>query len=107
MDGYYHIMKNGDINFVFNQEYNTANLTFNLYNSNDILIKTQANFPVQSTTNGMNYITLVVRDSYCIGSGFFYLEVINSKNEKMYLRFFNDYSSCTVQGEQGGQGLGQ
>lgn len=102
MDGYYHIMKSGEINFVFNQEYNGSNLTFNLYNSNDILIKTQSDFPALSTTNGMNYLTLLVRDSYCIGKGFFYLEVINSKNEKMYLRFFNDYDGCTVQGENPG-----
>lgn len=100
LDGYYHIMKSGEINFVFNQEYSSSNLTFNLYNSNDVLIRTQANFPALSTTNGMNYLTLLVRDGYCIGKGFFYLEVINSKNEKMYLRFFNDYDGCAaIEGE--------
>ncbi len=106
MDGYYHIMTNGEIKFVFNQEYNDVNLTFNLYNSNDILIKTQANFPVQATTNGMNYLTLIVRNAYCIGKGFFYLEVINSKNEKMYLRFYNDFydPTCPLEGQNGESG---
>lgn len=103
MDGYYHIMKGGNINFVFDQEYDAANLQFNLYNSNDVLIRTQADFPAMGTTNGKNYLTLVVRNSYCIGAGFFYLEIINSKKEKMYLRFYNDYSGCTIQGEGSGQ----
>jgi hypothetical protein len=107
MDGYYHIMKNGDINFVFNQEYNSADLVFNLYNSNDVLIKTQADFPAINTTNGLNYRTIVVRDSYCIGAGFFYLEVINSKKEKMYLRFYNDFTGCIPTMEGNGQGFGQ
>jgi hypothetical protein len=104
LDGYYHVMKNGDIKFVFDQEYDDANLTFNLYNSNDILIRTQAQFPPVSTTHGMNYKTIVVRGSDCIGQGFFYLEVINSKNEKMYLRFYNDYTGCTPSQNQGGEG---
>lgn len=102
MDGYYHIMKNGEIKFVFDQEYDDANLTFNLYNSEDILIKTQADFPAVGTTHGMNYKTILVRDSYCIGSGFFYLEFINSKKEKMYLRFYNDYTGCTPSEVEGG-----
>ena len=95
-------MKNGEIKFVFNQEYDDANLTFNLYNSEDVLIKTQADFPAVTTTNGMNYKTIVVRDAYCIGVGFFYLEFINSKKEKMYLRFYNDYTGCTptVEGDK-------
>ena len=102
MDGYYHIMTNGEIKFVFNQEYNDANLKFNLYNSNDILIKNHSNFPALATTNGMNYLTLIVRDAYCIGKGFFYLEVINSKNEKTYLRFYNDYIDNPACPESGG-----
>jgi hypothetical protein len=101
LDGYYHVMKNGDIKFVFNQEYDGANLKFNLYNSKDIHIRNQSGFPALVTTHGMNYLTLSVRDTYCIGQGFFYLEVINSKNEKMYLRFYNDYSGCTPAVEQG------
>jgi hypothetical protein len=94
MDGYYHIMKNGEIKFIFNQEYASSNLTFNIYTSKDKLLRTQTNFPAIATTNGPNYLTIDVKDNRCIGSGFFYLEVINSKKEVMYLRFYNDYSGC-------------
>lgn len=102
LDGYYHIMKNGQIQFVFNQEYNSANLTFTIYNSMDQPVKTQADFPALATTNGMNYLAIDVTGSHCIGTGFFYLEVTNSKKEVSYLRFYNDYSGCTISGDGGG-----
>lgn len=92
MDGYYHVMKNGYVNFVYNQEYNSSILKFNLYNPNGELVRTNVNFPVINVTNGANYISLDVRGQYCIGTGFFYLEFINDKKEKSYLRFYNDYT---------------
>lgn len=94
LDGFHHTMKNGKIRFVFDQEYDTDNLTFNIYNQNDVLVKTQSHFSPIQTTNGDNYLTIDVSDNtHCIGRGFFYLEVINSKKEKMYLRFFNDFTN--------------
>jgi hypothetical protein len=93
LDGYYHIMKNGKIKFIFDQEYDTDDLKFKMFNHKDILHRTDADFPIQSTTNGDNYVTIDVSDvTNCIGKGFFYLEVTNSKKEKSYLRFFNDHS---------------
>lgn len=93
MDGFHHTMKDGEIKFVFDQEYAEGPLTFNIYDQEDNLVKTQADFPTVSTTYGDNYLTLdVTENGECIGRGFFYLEVINSKKEKLYLRFFNDYS---------------
>jgi hypothetical protein len=107
LDGYYHVMKNGKINFVFNQEYDTqSQLKFNIYNSNDVLMKTHLDYPNQQVTNGENYISLdVTGASTCIGVGMFYLEVINDKKEKFYLRFYNDYTLCYPQAEQSGGGL--
>ncbi len=98
LDGFYHIMDDGKIRFVFDQEYDADDLTFNIYNHMDVLVKDQSDFPTLATTNGANYLTIDVSDdTHCIGRGFFYLEVINSKKEKMYLRFLNDYQNpaCT------------
>src|SRR3989338_2363333 len=100
LDGYYQVMKNGKINFVFNQEYDAqSQLKFNIYNDNDVLIKTHNHYPNVAVTNGENYISLdVTGTSTCIGVGMFYLEVINDKKEKFYLRFYNDYTGCVIQG---------
>lgn len=98
MDGYYHIMKSGKIRFIFDQQYDADILEFNIYDYHDDLVKTQADFTAVNTTYGDNYLTIDVSTSQdCIGRGFFYLEVITSKNEKLYLRFFNDFSTpgCT------------
>lgn len=93
LDGYYHVMKDGMIRFIFDQQYDTDDLVFNIYNDHDELVKTESDFSSISTTYGDNYLTIDVSDqSHCIGRGFFYLEVITSKKEKMYLRFFNDHS---------------
>ncbi len=98
LDGFYHIMNEGQIRFVFDQEYDADDLKFNIYNQNDELVKTQADYPALATTYGDNYLEIdVSTNGYCIGRGFFYLEVINSKKEKLYMRFFNNYTSefCT------------
>ena len=93
VDGFYHIMKKGKIKFVFDQEYDADNLKFNIYNQMDVLVRTQADFAPVSTTYGKNYLTIDASTAQdCLGRGFFYLEVINSKKEKLYLRFFNDYT---------------
>lgn len=98
MNGYYHVMKDGLIKFVFDQEYDAEDLTFNIYNDMDELVKTQSDFSSVSSTNGRNYLTIDVSQngSSCLGEGFFYLEVINSKKERMYLRFHNEHSNCSV-----------
>jgi len=97
LDGYYHVMKEGKINFLFNQEYDASILKFNIYDVNSNLIKTDSDFPIIPTTNGDNYITIDVSGvSNCIDKDFYYLEVISNKKEKMYLRFLNDFvvSGC-------------
>jgi len=86
-------MKEGQIRFIFDQQYNSEDLTFNIYNYHDELVKTQASYPAIATTHGENYLMIdVTEDDTCLGRGFFYLEVITSKKEKMYLRYFNDYT---------------
>lgn len=96
-DGFYYPMKAGKLRFVFNHNYDTQNgLKFNIYNSLGVFQKSQASFPPVLVTYGDNYITLdLTTSSGCIGEGIFVLEVISDKKEKTYLRFYNDYNSCT------------
>ena len=95
LDGYYHVMKNGQINFIFDQEYDTDNLSFKIFDSDDQVVKTNTDFTAISTTHGANYLTIdVSATADCIGQGFFYLEVTNSKKEKSYIRFYNDLDQC-------------
>src|SRR5690606_30195528 len=44
LDGYYHIMEDGFIRFVYDQEYGSSELKFNIYNGRDELMKTQTNY---------------------------------------------------------------
>ena len=97
LDGYYHIMKDGKIYFEYENEYKATDLRFTIYKSLNVPIRTEEDFPAVPVRFGRNYITLDVQtDEFCIGKGFFYLETVNEKNEKKYLRFYNDYDNCTV-----------
>lgn len=106
LDGYYYTMKNGKLRFTFNQNYDTQNnLKFNIYDRKGLLMKTQASFPAVQVTYGENYLTLdLTTTSGCIGQDFFILEVISDKKEKTYLRFYNEYNSCTPAYEGSGGG---
>lgn len=108
VDGSYYAMKNGKLRFVFNQNYDTQNnLKFNIYNFLGSLQRTQANFPAVQATYGDNYITLdLTTPSGCLGEGIFVLEVISDKKEKTYLRFYNEYKSCTPEAETPPGGIG-
>lgn len=108
VDGAYYTMKNGKLRFVFNQNYDTQNnLKFNIYNFLGNLQKVQTNFPAVQATYGDNYITLdLTTTSGCLGQGMFVLEVISDKKEKTYLRFYNEYNSCTPEVETLPGGIG-
>lgn len=101
LDGYYYTVKSGKLRFVFNQNYDTQNnLKFNIYDEKGALIKTQISYPAVQATYGNNYLTLdLTTTSGCVGLGFFVLEVISDKKEKMYLRFYNEYGGCSMQPE--------
>ncbi|MDF3026944.1 MAG: hypothetical protein K0S23_1251 [Fluviicola sp.] len=108
LDGYYYTMKNGKLRFVFNQNYDTQNnMKFNIYDQKGLLMKTQTSFPAVQVIYGENYLTLdLTTTNGCIGQGFFILEVISDKKEKMVLRFYNEYNSCTPEGEGAPGGIG-
>ena len=100
LDGYYHIMKNGKINIEFIQEYAPSTLNFTIFNEMDESVKTNADFATITTNPGKNLITIdVSNNTNCLGQGFFYIEVVNDKKEKLYLRFYNDYSGCVFNEE--------
>lgn len=94
LDGYYHVMKDNEINFVFNQEYESETLKFEIYNSNNLLVRTEQDYTPINTTHGKNYITLPVTSTNCIGDGHFFLIAKNEKKEKFYLRFHVEGSGC-------------
>jgi hypothetical protein len=96
MDGSYYVVKEGMLRFMFNQEYDAEDLTFNMYNYKDELVLSDNDIWAIPTTNGKNYLTIdLTTPTSCLdGKGFFYIEVINSKKEKLYLRFYNDYDDC-------------
>ncbi|MBD3638023.1 MAG: DNRLRE domain-containing protein [Crocinitomicaceae bacterium] len=97
LDGNYYVTNNGKFCFVYNEEYNDPNIEFNIYNQNGDIVATEANFLLQSLFHGENRVVLDFTDNgICIGPGFFILEVINDKNEKFYLRFYNDHSLCAT-----------
>lgn len=95
-DGYYHIFNNGFINFNFYQEYSNSPLIFNIYNVQNNIVKTNANFPTVNTTKGNNSVTLNVSSlaGNCLATGYYLLEVFDSKNTKMYLRVYISNSQC-------------
>lgn len=90
MNGFYHVVNDGKLRFVYEEEYNSANqLKFNIYNDRNDVVKTQANYAAINTKLGDNYLTVDLSNlgGYS-NNGFYYLEIINEKKEKKYLRFY-------------------
>ena len=60
-----------------------------------MIIATQDDFGLAETSFLENRIVLdFTTNGFCIGKGYFVLEVINAKNEKFYLRIYNNYNGC-------------
>jgi|GEM_PF-3906357 len=95
LDGYYHVMNNCKINFMYAEEYNSPTLTFNIYTDDMNKVFDQSHFPVVPLIQGENRISLNVSDpTHCLpGNDTYILEVINGKKERFYLRFYN--ATCT------------
>jgi hypothetical protein len=99
LDGYYHVMSTCNVTFVYNEEYNSSALTFNIYTSDMIKQFDQSNFPTVPVALGENRISLFVGDdAHCLGTGQYILEVINAKKEHFYLRFYNSCTTCAIHG---------
>jgi len=100
LDGYYHVMNNCSIDFVYNEEYNSSELTFTIYTDDMIKLYDQTNFPIVPVALGDNRVSLYVGDNaHCLGQGAFILDVVNAKKEHFYLRFYNNCSTCAIEGE--------
>ncbi|MBI3136217.1 MAG: DNRLRE domain-containing protein [Bacteroidetes bacterium] len=95
LDGNYYVTNSGRFCFVYNEEYNDPNIKFNIYNQLGNVVADQTDFTLENLIHGENRVVLdLTTNGYCLGTGFFILEVINDKNEKFYLRFYNGHSSC-------------
>lgn len=97
LDGGYHVA-NGVLRFVYDEEYNDTDgeLRYNVYDQYNTVVATQDDIPL-SVSYGDNRLGLNIA---CIGlrlsKGYYILEVINEKNEKQYVRFYNprNYLLC-------------
>lgn len=95
LNGNFYVTNNGYFCFIFNQEYNDSTITFNVYNRSNVIVATQNDFDLEEMIFGENRVVLdLTNTNFCLGKGYFVLEVINGKGEKFYLRFYNNYSGC-------------
>lgn len=95
LNGNYYVTNNGYFCFVYNQEYNDTTLTFNIYRISNSLAATQDDFALENMNFGENRVVLdLTPQGFCLGKGFYVLEVINGKGEHFYLRFYNGYNGC-------------
>lgn len=91
LDGNYYTTRNNILSVEYPGEYNVSKLKFNVYNDLNQVVATQSNNTVVNTlyvTNGDNRFRF---NFGCTGvpltPGFYIMEIINEKNEKMYMRF--------------------
>jgi len=111
LDAEFLIIQNGIINFYYNEEYlGSGNLTYNLYDYTHQIVLSNTSASITGFYNGykpyrINYtIPLQYKDNYCtinlqdsgLNAGYYILEVINSKNEKFYLRIKNNQTLSTI-----------
>jgi hypothetical protein len=94
LDGGYHTASNGILSFIYFEEYNDADnlLNYTIYNSKREIIGSSSTHSLQVIYGENKYQINMPDDLYNQTRNYFTLEVINEKNEKWLLRFFNDVS---------------
>ncbi len=100
LDGYFHVMNNCRINFLYNEEYNSSTLNFTIYTDDMIKQYDQGDFPAVPLNIGENRVSLFIGDSeHCLTDGNYILDVVNEKKEHFYLRFYKtDCMNCASEG---------
>lgn len=93
LDGGFHNLVNNKLFFKVDGEYNnnnTYNLNYNIYDKNNAVVASPAMTPSllvpASLVSGDNRYSMNIA-STTLASGFYILEVINEKKEKVFLRF--------------------
>jgi hypothetical protein len=100
LDAGFIIVKSGTLGFRYEEEYTGGNLNFKIYDKNNQAV-TQTSvvppntFPVKFGDNRyvMDLTSSSIVPTGSLPGGFYILEVMNEKNEKMLLRFRNDVSN--------------
>jgi hypothetical protein len=99
-DGGYHLCDNNRLCFVYNEEYfreEDAKLCYYIYNENMVAVAgvdksgnaLTGGSPVPGVQAGSNKYAFQLSDMNLPTGNFYLLEVVNSKNEKYFLRFKN------------------
>lgn len=93
LDGGYHTA-NGGVRFKYNEEYNDQDgeLTYNVYNKYHRIVGTQDSIAIDIDYGYNNCSLNMTCSGLGLTFGHYILEVINEKNEKWYLRFYNPRS---------------
>ncbi len=89
LDGGVYRVVNDKVYLKYQEEYNSSNFKFNIYDDNNLLFANQSNLSL-TTFNGYgdNRIEIgLLGSGVTFPLGYYILEVINDKNEKWYLRF--------------------
>lgn len=100
LDAGYYLVKDGNLKFKFDEEYNDLNdkMSFKIYNDQHTLVSNSATIPstaiplILTSDFGENFKTLnllhcSISSSGSLPNGYYILEVENEKHEKWYLRF--------------------
>lgn len=83
LDGGYHHVTDSDLKFKYFEEYNESSLNYSIYACSDMSIPLMTD--VLPVTYGDNRKSIDVNG---LSSGYYILAVTNTKDEKLYLRFF-------------------
>lgn len=86
LDGGYYKLVNDRLFFKTDEEYTTTAIKYNIYNMARVLSNSGANINTLVSASGDNRYELDC-SSAILNSGYYILEVINDKNESLYLRF--------------------
>ena len=100
LNGNYYVSNSGKFCFVYNEEYNDPDIKFNIYNIDNEIVLNQNSFNLSPMIYGENRVVLDFTNFYCFVKGYYMLEVTNSKNEKFYLRFYNDKNPVSGSGSE-------
>lgn len=88
IDGGYYNANGGKLYFTTDGEYSQINLKFNIYNnSNNIVMSNSSSPSINSVIQKLGDNRYILSNLSSLGSGYYILEIVNEKMEKVYLRF--------------------
>jgi hypothetical protein len=91
LNGEHYKLFNNQLFFKYDGQYDNTNLIYRVYNKDRVLVA--SNPPTTASPNLLNYVTSKPGDNRytlntsTLSNGYFVLEVLNEKRERLYLRF--------------------